>query len=68
MPIHPIKKWLTLQELGEYIQMSSSTLYKWAQSGRVPGVKVGSQWRFEVTVIDEWMEQHMTGKDPGWRS
>ena len=61
-------KWLTLTELGLYIKMSPSTLYKWAQGGKLPGVKVGNQWRFDRDTIDAWILEQSKGGDAGWRS
>lgn len=47
---------LTLDELSEYLKVSKSTLYKLAQSGRVPGHKVGKHWRFRRETIDRWLD------------
>jgi excisionase family DNA binding protein len=37
---------LHIQEAADYLRMPVSTIYKLAQDGRVPGVKVGKHWRF----------------------
>lgn len=47
---------LTLDELAVYLKVSKSTLYKLAQSGRVPGHKVGKHWRFRRETIDRWLD------------
>lgn len=39
-------KWLTLEQITEYLQMSASSIYKMAQAGKIPAYKVGKQWRF----------------------
>jgi len=46
---------MTIDELAEYLQVSKSTLYKLAQSGRVPAQKVGKHWRFHRGAIDAWL-------------
>lgn len=46
---------LTIDELAVYLKVAKSTLYKLAQSGRVPGQKVGKHWRFHRGVIDQWL-------------
>ncbi len=48
---------LTIGELGEYLKISKSTLYKLAQEGSIPGQKVGKHWRFHKDVVDEWLRQ-----------
>ena len=37
---------LTIDELAAYLKISKSTLYKLAQDGALPGLKVGKRWRF----------------------
>ena len=49
-------KWLTLDEVAEYLKLSRTTLYRLAQDGEIPASKVGSQWRFDREEIDEWMK------------
>jgi len=39
-------KWLTVEQIAEYLQMSTSSIYKMAQRGKIPAYKVGKQWRF----------------------
>jgi len=49
--------WLTLEGAAEYLKMGRSTLYKLAQTGRVPAHKVGRSWRFDASELDDWMKQ-----------
>jgi excisionase family DNA binding protein len=55
-------KWLTIDELANYIKMSRTKLYGMAQRGEVPASKIGNQWRFDREEIDRWMKAHATGK------
>jgi len=48
---------MTISDLSEYLQVSKSSLYKLAQSGKVPGQKVGKHWRFSRVVIDKWLQR-----------
>lgn len=50
-------KWLTLEQIAEYLQMSTSSIYKKAQAGKIPSYKVGRQWRFKKEEIDGWVEK-----------
>jgi excisionase family DNA binding protein len=47
-------KVLTVGELSEYLRVHRSTIYRLLKSGQLPGFKIGSDWRFNVEVIDEW--------------
>jgi len=51
-------KWLTLEQIAGYLQMSTSSIYKMAQAGKIPSYKVGRQWRFRKDEIDKWVEQN----------
>ena len=46
----------TVQELAGYLRMKPLTIYKHASTGRLPGFKVGSHWRFKKTTIDQWIQ------------
>ncbi|PFG07855.1 MULTISPECIES: helix-turn-helix domain-containing protein [Marinobacter] len=46
---------MTLEELANYLKISKSTVYKLAQEGRIPGQKLGKQWRFGKQAIDDWL-------------
>jgi len=48
-------KIMTTQEVAEYLRLSEATIYKLAQSGEIPAVKVGRTWRFKRELIDEWL-------------
>lgn len=48
---------MNLNQLAAYLQLSPQTLYRKVECGEVPGAKIGRQWRFKKTVIDEWLEQ-----------
>lgn len=52
-----MNKWLTLEQIAEYLQMSTSSIYKMAQAGKIPAYKVGRQWRFKKEEIDKWVEK-----------
>ncbi len=48
---------MTLAEVAEYLKMSSSTVYRLARQGVVPGRKIGGTWRFSRRVIDAWIKE-----------
>jgi len=48
---------MTLKDLAEYLKMSDRTLYGYAQKGLLPGIKIGSAWRFRKADIDQWLDE-----------
>jgi len=59
--MRPEAKVITVGELAEYLRVHRSTLYRLLKKGQLPGFKIGSDWRFNVEVIDKWrMQQDAT--------
>src|ERR1700722_5550518 len=48
---------LTAQELSSYLKITTTTIYKLAQQGKLPSFKIGSEWRFKKELIDRWLEK-----------
>ena len=46
---------MTIEELSIYLKIPKSTVYKLVQDGRIPGKKLGKQWRFGKKAINEWL-------------
>ncbi len=47
----PMTNFLTSQDIQELINVDRSTVYRMAEDGRLPGVKVGRQWRFPADRV-----------------
>ncbi len=45
---------LTAAQVAELFQVDRETVYKLAQRGRLPGFKVGCQWRFAESTMRDW--------------
>jgi excisionase family DNA binding protein len=52
--------WLTVKQIAEHLQLSEAKVYAMARVGQIPAKKIGSQWRFDVAEVDEWVR----GQDP----
>jgi excisionase family DNA binding protein len=55
---------MTIKQLATYLSVNERTVLKLVQEGALPGVKVGSQWRFRKTMIDTWLDDQMLGITP----
>jgi excisionase family DNA binding protein len=47
---------LNIQQVADYLQLNHSTVYQWAQLGRLPAIKLGGRWRFRRADIEEWLD------------
>ena len=47
---------LTLDEVARYLRVHQSTVYRLLKKKELPAFKVGSDWRFDVESIDDWLE------------
>jgi excisionase family DNA binding protein len=50
---------LTVSELAEYLHVTKTTIYRALREGKLPGFRVGSDWRFKVDAIEQWQRDQM---------
>ncbi len=43
----------TIKELSEHLRVHPTTIYRLLRQGRLPGFRVGSNWRFNRTAIEQ---------------
>jgi excisionase family DNA binding protein len=53
---------MTLEEVATYLKLKPQTIYTWAQEKRIPAAKLGKEWRFRKSIIDEWFIAHIDEK------
>jgi len=49
---------MTVEEVARYLRVTKKTIYRLLKRGSIPASKVGRQWRFDKTAIDEWLHQN----------
>ena len=49
------KRYLTVTEVSDYLQLSVETIYMYARTGVIPATKIGKHWRFSLDRLEEWM-------------
>jgi excisionase family DNA binding protein len=62
----PANDILTLEEVASYLRLTPQTIYKWAQEKRIPGAKLGKEWRFRRSIIDRWLDDQILRDDSGF--
>jgi excisionase family DNA binding protein len=50
---------LTVSELAEYLHVTKTTIYRALREGKLPGFRVGSDWRFKLDAIEQWQRDQM---------
>ena len=52
------RRLINIKELSEYTGLSINTLYSWVSREKIPCVKVGRLRKFDIRVIDRWIEDN----------
>ena len=50
------KRLLSVKEAAEYLSISRSKLYQWAESGKIPSVRIDSRRLFDVLDLDKFVD------------
>jgi len=45
---------MTTEEVGAYLHINRSTIYRLIRAGRIPCFRLGDEYRFNREQIDEW--------------
>jgi excisionase family DNA binding protein len=49
---------LTTEQVAEYLRIDKFTLYRLVTQKKIPAFKVGSQWRFERKLLEDWLKKN----------
>lgn len=55
---------LTLKELADYLRVNERTILRMLKSGQIQGVKIGGQWRFNGSQVDQLFFPSAPATDP----
>ena len=53
-----VQSLMTIKQVAEYLQLGPTTIYNYAQKRKIPGIKVGRNWRFRREDIESWLEDN----------
>lgn len=48
-------RWMSVDEIAEYLGVSKDTVYSWLSKKQLPGHRVGRFWKFKRGEVDEWV-------------
>ncbi|HTW86441.1 MAG TPA: helix-turn-helix domain-containing protein [Candidatus Binataceae bacterium] len=57
----------TVKDLAEYLRVHPSTVYRLLRTNQLPGFRIGSDWRFNIEVIDKWCTREGAAASKGAR-
>ncbi len=52
---------VTVKEVAEFLRLKEATICRLASEGKLPGVKVGKSWRFDMEALERWVTGAQTG-------
>lgn len=47
---------MTTEEVLHYLRVTPRTIYRLIKAGDIPATRVGHQWRFRRSDLDEWLQ------------
>lgn len=50
---------LTTRQVQDLLQVDRTTIYRMVESGRLPAIRVGKQWRFPRPEIERWLQSQV---------
>lgn len=50
-----IEKWSSMDTIKDYLDVSRETVLQWINNRGMPAHKVGRQWKFKISEVDEWI-------------
>jgi excisionase family DNA binding protein len=56
----PNATFLTTEEVLSCLKVNPRTIYRLIKTGELPAIRIGRQWRFRRTDLDEWIDRQRT--------
>ena len=57
-------RWLSVDEIAEYIGISRDTIYSWLRENKIPGHRAGHLWKFKRAEVDQWLRAGGAANEP----
>lgn len=50
---------LTAQQVAHYLKVDKFTIYRLVAKKQMPAFRVGNQWRFKKSILEQWLHKNM---------
>jgi len=47
---------MTVEDVADMLRINKSTVYRMAKAGRIPATRVGRQWRFRLSALEDFLD------------
>ncbi len=54
--------WVSIDAIAHHLDVSKDTVYRWINRREMPAHKVGRQWKFKISEVDEWVRAGNAGE------
>ncbi len=51
-----VERWYSLEEIAKHLGVSKDTIRAWIKKETIPHYKVGRQYKFKLSEVNEWIE------------
>lgn len=48
--------WANLEEVSVFLGVNKDTVRNWIKKTDIPAHKIGRQWKFKLSEVDEWVK------------
>ena len=55
----PRDEFMTTKEVARYLRVDQYTIYRLVTQKKIPAFKIGNQWRFKRSVLENWLKTKM---------
>ena len=56
------ESWVSIDAIARHLDVSKDTVYRWIDQRGMPAHKVGRQWKFQVSEVNEWVRAGNAGE------
>lgn len=58
-------RWLSVEEIAEYLGVSKDTVYAWINKRNMPAQRIGRLWKFKTDDVDGWVRSGGSAETEG---
>jgi excisionase family DNA binding protein len=64
MVIKMTERWLSVEEIADYLGVSKDTIYAWRDKKGLPAHRIGRFWKFKAVEVDSWVRNGDAADNP----